>query len=372
MVAKYGEADRGRILKVPVVGEGFKKVDPDRWEFAHEEFLSGQKHLLKHINRRKSSNINNQQQQSQAQQTTSVGACVEVGKFGLEEEMERLKRDKNVLMQELVRLRQQQQASDHQLQTLGQRLQGMEQRQQQMVSFLAKAMQNRGFLAQLVQQQKESIRHFAGVNKKRRLPEQENSSNSQNAESPDGQIIKYQPLKINTSHMLETNTSPECMHINDGPYVYDVLDTGSSTNTTSLETPPSDDICEIQSSPALVTKSQLPESHVCPKIGDGGYNFSMSDNVDGIIESKIFSPVRDVDVLLEEMSKLPSMYDAYWEDLIPIDQPSGILDEINLNTSVGFANEKVQAEHVIGSDDCNNMDQLTEQMGILTSEKNAR
>ena len=42
------------------------------------------------------------------------------GKFGLEEEIERIKRGKNVLMQELVRLRQQQQqATDQQFKHLG-------------------------------------------------------------------------------------------------------------------------------------------------------------------------------------------------------------------------------------------------------------
>ncbi|CAI0418515.1 unnamed protein product [Linum tenue] len=154
---------------------GFRKVDPDKWEFANEGFLRGQKHLLRTITRRKP-------------------AHVEVGKFGLEEEVERLKRDKNVLMQELVRLRQQQQATDGQLQTMVQRLQGMEQRQQQMMSFLAKAMQSPGFLAQFVQQQNENNRRISETNKKRRLKQDGATENNEPSTVPDGQIVRYQPL----------------------------------------------------------------------------------------------------------------------------------------------------------------------------------
>ncbi|KAL6909584.1 hypothetical protein ACP4OV_001865 [Aristida adscensionis] len=195
---------------------GFRKVDPDRWEFANEGFLRGQKHLLKTINRRKPSLQGNSQPQQPQVQNAPLPACVEVGKFGLEEEIERLKRDKNVLMQELVRLRQQQQTTDLQLQTLGKRLQGMEQRQQQMMAFLAKAMQSPGFLAQFVQQNENSRRRIVSVNKKRRLPKQDGVLDTENA-SLDGQIIKYQPmineaakamlrkiLKLDASHRLES------------------------------------------------------------------------------------------------------------------------------------------------------------------------
>ncbi|KAJ9678443.1 hypothetical protein PVL29_020585 [Vitis rotundifolia] len=289
---------------------GFRKVDPDRWEFANEGFLRGQKHLLKSISRRKSTHVHThnqqlQQQQQQQQQTqvqSSSGACVEVGKFGLEEEVERLKRDKNVLMQELVRLRQQQQTTDHQLQSVGQRVQDMEQRQQQMMSFLAKAVQSPGFLAQLVQQQNDSKRRITGVNKKRRLPKQEEEilSAKHATTAPDGRVVKYQPLmneaakamlrqilKMNASPRREPSINPDAFLIDDVPSS-NALDSLSSSSrvsgvTLSEVSPTSGQsylpvesayssnhlsagISETQSSPTVMTDSvkaaQFPEVNV--------------------------------------------------------------------------------------------------------------
>ncbi|CAN4085546.1 unnamed protein product [Withania somnifera] len=197
---------------------GFRKVDPDRWEFANEGFLRGYKNLLKSISRRKASQVHGHQQTTSQVPNASVASCVEVGKFGIKEEVERLKKDKDVLMQELVKLRQQQKDTDCQLQTVGECVQSMEKRQQQMMSFLAKAMQSPGFVAQLVHAQNGSNRLITGMNKKRRLPDQdeENIACKPVNALRDGRVIRYQPpmneaakallqqiLKINTPGRLD-------------------------------------------------------------------------------------------------------------------------------------------------------------------------
>ncbi|KAL0310283.1 UNVERIFIED_CONTAM: Heat stress transcription factor A-6b [Sesamum calycinum] len=123
---------------------GFRKVDADKWEFANEGFLRGQRHLLKGIRRRKTPSTSDSNQ-------ANLDTCVEVGRFGLDAEIDRLRRDKNVLMVELVKLRQQQQNTKSYLKALEQRLRGTELKQQQTMSFLARALQNPTFLQQIVQ-----------------------------------------------------------------------------------------------------------------------------------------------------------------------------------------------------------------------------
>lgn len=239
------------LFAITLYQQGFRKVDPDRWEFANEGFLRGQKHLLRTITRRKPAHGQSHQQAQQPHgHSSSVGACVEVGKFGLEEEVEMLKRDKNVLMQELVRLRQQQQSTDNQLQTMVQRLQGMEQRQQQMMSFLAKAVQSPGFLAQFVQQQNDNNRRISEANKKRRL-RQEGIGEEGHSANFDGQIVKYQPsmneaakamlrkiIKMESSRVEPFNNNQDNFLIGDGSS----SNTGSSSNrisgVTVQEVPP--------------------------------------------------------------------------------------------------------------------------------------
>nr|CAB3494656.1 unnamed protein product [Digitaria exilis] len=144
---------------------GFRKVDPDRWEFANEGFLRGQRHLLKTIKRRKPpSSV----PQSHQQQTPA--SCLEVGEFGFEEEIDRLKRDKNILITEVVKLRQEQQTTKDHVRAMEERLRVAEQKQVQMMGFLARAMRNPEFFQQLVQQQDKRKELEDAISKKRRRP----------------------------------------------------------------------------------------------------------------------------------------------------------------------------------------------------------
>ncbi|XP_078444566.1 heat stress transcription factor A-1a-like [Wolffia australiana] len=149
---------------------GFHKVNHDRLEFANEGFMKGQKHLLKTIIRRKPVPSNATQLiPAQGSSSSQSQACIELGKFGLEEEIERLKRDKSLLMQELVKLRQHQQNTEAELHLMRDRIQVIEQQQQQMLSFLAMAVQNPVIMSQLAQQGGTSLLRFK-ANKRRRLP----------------------------------------------------------------------------------------------------------------------------------------------------------------------------------------------------------
>ncbi|XP_014496397.1 heat stress transcription factor A-7a [Vigna radiata var. radiata] len=148
---------------------GFRKIDPDRWEFANEGFLRGHRHLLANIRRRKQHSQPSTSQQGQ-------GHCVEVGRFGLDEEVDRLKRDKQVLMMELVKLRQQQQNTRSYLEEMEERLRGTEIKQQQMMSFLARALKNPTFIQQLLQQKEKRKELEEAMSKKRRRPIEQGAS----------------------------------------------------------------------------------------------------------------------------------------------------------------------------------------------------
>lgn len=300
-------------------------MDPDRWEFANEGFLRGQRELLKTIVRRKPASGHNHQLQPQLTQTSSVGPCVEVGKFGLEEEVERLKRGKNVLMQELVRLRLQQQGTDNQMQSIGQRLQGMEQRQQQMMSFLAKAVNSPGFLAHFVQQQNTE------GNKKRRLKQDGVAVNGHN-KSTDGQIVKYQPPTSSQFYL------PEVTAVQSAPF---------EANSDVVATSPLGDGEELAFIPDLdtVPDSALFDPNLVPLPCDSN-----------VFEMDSYLPEND-----------PSIS---WEQILEMNQEvdTDTMQEMDLGPMCDYVLPDIEAEPLENASPTGQVQQLMQQMGLLSSE----
>ncbi|XP_045811901.1 heat shock factor protein HSF30-like [Trifolium pratense] len=117
---------------------GFRKVDSDRWEFANEGFQGGKKHLLKTIRRK--SKYNKQHQ-----------GGFNLMKPPVESEVEKLKKDQNMLKLEILKLRQQQENSNIQLTNVQERARRAELKQYQMMYFLTKMAKRPLFMEQLIQ-----------------------------------------------------------------------------------------------------------------------------------------------------------------------------------------------------------------------------
>ncbi|KAI3706670.1 hypothetical protein L6452_24568 [Arctium lappa] len=127
-IISWGDTGASFVVWDPVeFSRGFRKIDTDRWEFACEGFLRGKKHLLRNIRRRKS---------QQSQQVNEEGITVSV-----EAELERLQKEKMEMMQEVTKLQQQQHVTHQYMESVNKMLQAAEDRQKQMVSFLAEAIQ---------------------------------------------------------------------------------------------------------------------------------------------------------------------------------------------------------------------------------------
>uniref|UniRef100_J3LD08 HSF-type DNA-binding domain-containing protein n=1 Tax=Oryza brachyantha TaxID=4533 RepID=J3LD08_ORYBR len=139
---------------------GFRKIDPERWEFANEYFIKGQKHLLKNIHRRKPIHSHSH----------PPGALPDNERAIFEDEIEQLSREKTALQSDIFKFKQQQSGAMMQIEDLERRVLDMEQRQIKMITFLQQASKNPQFVNKLVKMAEASSIFTDAFHKKRRLP----------------------------------------------------------------------------------------------------------------------------------------------------------------------------------------------------------
>lgn len=112
---------------------GFRKIDPERWEFANEDFVRGRPHLLKNIHRRKpvhSHSVSNLG-------ATSIPPLTDLERKRYNEDIGKLNFEKKLLHEELHRHKEELQGLEVQARAITDRVQSVEQQHVNMLSSLA-------------------------------------------------------------------------------------------------------------------------------------------------------------------------------------------------------------------------------------------
>ncbi|RLN22641.1 heat stress transcription factor C-1a-like [Panicum miliaceum] len=140
-------------------GRGFRKVHPDRWEFAHESFLRGQTHLLPRIVRRKKRGEGAASPCSAAGGGDAQCAAGAIDGEDRHQEDQQDQDEREALLEEVQRLRREQTAIGEELAQMSRRLQATERRPDQLMSFLARLAEDPdGVTRHLVEQAAEKKR----------------------------------------------------------------------------------------------------------------------------------------------------------------------------------------------------------------------
>ncbi|KAF5752803.1 putative Heat shock factor protein [Tripterygium wilfordii] len=129
---------------------GFRKADPEQWEFANDHFVRGQPNLMKSIHRRKP--VHSHSLQNLHGQGSCSSPLTDNERQGFKDDIVRLKQENEMLIYEFQTNEQERIEFERKVLILMERLRQMEQRQKDLVSFLAHALDKPGLSLDLVSQ----------------------------------------------------------------------------------------------------------------------------------------------------------------------------------------------------------------------------
>ncbi|KAL5231805.1 hypothetical protein ABZP36_030581 [Zizania latifolia] len=353
---------------------GFRKIDPERWEFANEDFIRGHTHLLKNIHRRKPVHSHSVQNQINR-------PLAESERRELEDEINRLKYEKSVLLADAQRHTQQQYVISWQMQTLEGRLTSMEQRQKNIISSLCEIFQRRGVVSSSLLE----ADHFS---KKRRVPKTDFFVDVPAALEEEQKVFQLQGVGIETPGTSPVNAEAfdrmelalvsleklvQRANYASGPaeYMYHGgTEPSPATAPGEMNTAPVETGILHPSSPNTVTESpSFVQSPVLPMAEILGESHETAKVVD--MDSEIASSDTSQEGTTEtEASHEPAtVNDVFWERFLT-ETPQSCSGESERKERLG------EKDDVKTGLDCNcfhhreKVDQIIEQMGHLASAEN--
>ncbi|KDP39800.1 hypothetical protein JCGZ_03936 [Jatropha curcas] len=348
---------------------GFRKIDPDQWEFANEEFIRGQRHLLSNIRRRKPIHSHSLQNQN------NVTSLTVTEKREFEEKIKKLKHDKSLLQLELKRNETEKQAYECQIMSLCERLQSMEKRQIQVISFLTQLAKKPDFASIIVQQSEYN-------NKKRRLLEfdhfndEYNIEENQNLSFPKEDTNGSPASTLNFELVEQLDSSIKCFE----NFLYGVRETlgedmgnfGSASQPSSVivrELSASSLDCEtcslnsmdIASSPELpACITNLDDSNVQPCFAT--YEEDCKAASAAVIEEEA---VKEPAVEIANTSAQPGANDHFWEYFLTEAPGSSNTQELEHQPEPGSSDDRTSNERPWWN--ANSINDLTKHMEHLAS-----
>lgn len=148
---------------------GFHKQNPDQWMFGHENFRRDKPELLRNITRRRPKPQANSTTAALVENALAQKAVVELGNYGIEGEVKALKRDKDLLVKELVITRQAEEKLRNRCGNLESRMEALEKSSMRMQAFIMH------YFSQVLQPYSQAM----ASRKRKRLP------STSNADLPD-------------------------------------------------------------------------------------------------------------------------------------------------------------------------------------------
>ncbi|KAJ4771440.1 Heat shock transcription factor [Rhynchospora pubera] len=317
---------------------GFRKIDPDQWEFANEDFIRGQRHLLKNIHRRKpvhSHSVNNNSH------------LAEEERHELEDEIERLKREKISLIADLHKHTETQQNMDQRMQYLENRLQSMEMRQRNLLNFVSQTIQKPGMFT--------NFEHHA---KKRRLPKVGSHYDQTQIVTS---FTAFEKMESSLSYLENLFRGVSQASGEDVCYYDNTVPCAPSVVLTEIQVQPAEaDKFLLGPAPEVEASSYAPSPTVplteLPEEGDLGCN--KAGEIDMNTEPEVGT--RQVDLQKDRVAGCANTNDTFWEQFLT-DNPITCVEVKSEESCEGMMSE-------IGSiwSNKSGVDRIIDKLGHLT------